>query len=99
MKTLTPIEALEGAIEMLRAIQDGKSYPVFEWVDRLVSYEDARDAHRAAEAADECKRLQIRALSAAARDARQKSHPASIGQGFAPAVPDRGPMLVPGDQL
>ena len=48
---LTTIAALEGAIEMLAAIRAGKSYPIFEYVERLQAYEEARDRHRRTELA------------------------------------------------
>lgn len=61
-------------------------------IESLRAFERARDAQA------EREQHEIRALSAAVRNTRQKSHPASIDQGFAPAAPDRGPMLPPGSQ-
>ena len=66
---LTTIEALEGAIEMLNAIKRGKSWNVLEYVGQVTAFENARDAHRAAEREVESQRAAIREMSAARREA------------------------------
>ena len=60
--TLTPLEALEGAIEMLRAVANGHQYPALEYHERLQSYEEARDGERRRQLADAVNRDQIRRL-------------------------------------
>lgn len=44
METLTPAEALDLAVEMLRAIADGRSYPAKEYLDNLEAIQAARAA-------------------------------------------------------
>lgn len=81
MKTMTPIEALEGAIEMLEAIARGESWSVFTYHDRAREFRHALDAHRAAEAVDDRKRIEIRTRAAQLRAARQNEgtpRPASV---------------------
>lgn len=67
MRTPTTIEALERAIEMLQAILTGQRYNLPEYVDRLKSFEAARDAHHIAEMQAERNRKQIRELAAQKR--------------------------------
>lgn len=70
MKTPTTIEALEGAIAMLRDILLGKRYPALEYMERLELYEAARDEHRRMEMVDERNRAQVRELSSKKRVVR-----------------------------
>lgn len=70
MKT-TPstIDALEGAIEMLTKIKGGGSYNVVEYIERLQSYQAARDEHRRLENIDRRNRESIRRMNAERRSA------------------------------
>lgn len=61
--TPTTIEALEGAIEMLSRIKTGGSYSVVEYIERLQSFEAARDEHRRLELIDERNRAAIREMA------------------------------------
>jgi hypothetical protein len=56
-------QALDGAIEMLRAITAGKSFPALDFHERLQRYEEARDAHRRQELADAARRDEIRKMA------------------------------------
>lgn len=76
MKT-TPstIEALEGAIDMLTKIKGGGSYNVVEYIERLQSYEAARDEHRRLENIDERNRAAIRAAGTELRRRKASTCP------------------------
>lgn len=60
---LTTLDALEGAIEMLRKIKDGGTYTANEYFDRLWSYEKAASDQRKAEQLDAAARAHIRNLA------------------------------------
>jgi hypothetical protein len=68
MKTPSTIQALEGAIEMLQAILTGSRYNAAEFVDRLKSYEAARDAHHIADMQIERARKQLQELARQRRE-------------------------------
>lgn len=71
MKTPTTIEALEGAIEMLRALRTGEHCSDHVFSCRLGEFEAARDAHHIAQMQKQRRREQIRELSDQARAKRQ----------------------------
>jgi len=69
MRTPTTIEALEGAIEMLKYIRENGTYTYAEFIQRLNAYEAAAFAHREQEMKDEQRRAGIRALAMQRRSA------------------------------
>jgi hypothetical protein len=69
---MNAIDALEGAIELLKNIEQGKSYDVGRgstFSAKLRAYEQARDVHHALEVASARGRDEIRQLSAQRRSA------------------------------
>lgn len=69
MKTLSAIEALAGALEMLERIRRGGSYPLGEYCEREQAYRQALDSAREREMKDERNRAAIRALAERRRTA------------------------------
>lgn len=67
--TLTAIEALEQAIEMLESIRRGFSYPAIDFISKVNQLERARDAHHEQAMKAARGREQIRELSRQRRKA------------------------------
>lgn len=89
--TLSTIEALESAIEMLKAVASGKQYGRAEYMDRLHDLVTARDRHRRQETADAAHRDNIRALA----DKLRKPEPSYGFDLGAEATVQPGPDFTP----
>lgn len=67
---MNAIEALEGAIEMLKQIKTGGRYSAKEYRERLQAYEDALARHKAAAAMVAAKQVDLRSMSEQFRQGR-----------------------------